>query len=506
MWSRNGHLEYYLLPAWCQVVQHNRVHATVPGCSVYGSSSLTQVATPSCQQPHGDVQAANWRVCCARNLLCCDRKVEELVHEEAAKKAGVQLIRRFTGGGTVIVDHNTVFAGLIMHAPDLPGEIECYPRPIMDWTREFYNGVFGAYGEFSLKSQGQFQLSSRALYWQTLRIVLSACCQYIVLALISHGCQLNASPPQSLTRQAVSIQMPDHIIVSYLLALFSSDVQCLSWMARISHWSFNADYTLGEKKFAGNAQAITKQRFCHHTSFLWDFADSNMRLLKHPAKAPEYRQVAFPSTVSRQQLFKWMYDSCIVCNPFAWLKLLLLMWDIHVNHCMAGSMLCICLVNLLIIGDWFPTGQKPSGLPLQVEGCCTLSHCYHIWHQPRAPEARIQDRGMSKLSIRMRTRPCASLMLLSHYLTMTLLHATAALSPPPTKSLELWSFLRGSTQHFAFNNIWLEAMSKQCKNLRRGLDFAGYWYWRGRSSPGREISTEQQATVQLRYIWGALHD
>ena len=86
------------------------------------------------------------------------------------------------------------------------------------------------------------------------------------------------------------------IIVSYLLASFSSDVQCLSWMARISHWSFNADYTLGEKKFAGNAQAITKQRFCHHTSFLWDFADSNMRLLKHPAKAPGYRQVAFPST------------------------------------------------------------------------------------------------------------------------------------------------------------------------------------------------------------------
>ena len=59
-----------------------------------------------------------------------------------------------------------------------------------------------------------------------------------------------------------------------------------------------ADYAFGERKFGGNAQAITKQRWLHHTSLLWDFRDAHMRLLKHPSKAPEYRAVrdAFPNT------------------------------------------------------------------------------------------------------------------------------------------------------------------------------------------------------------------
>ena len=52
-----------------------------------------------------------------------------------------------------------------------------------------------------------------------------------------------------------------------------------------------ADYTFGERKFGGNAQAITKQRWLHHTSLLWDFDPANMALLKHPAAVPEYRAV-----------------------------------------------------------------------------------------------------------------------------------------------------------------------------------------------------------------------
>jgi len=52
------------------------------------------------------------------------------------------------------------------------------------------------------------------------------------------------------------------------------------------------DYTFGEQKFGGNAQAITKQRWLHHTSFLWDFDDCNMALLKHPSRVPKYRMVS----------------------------------------------------------------------------------------------------------------------------------------------------------------------------------------------------------------------
>ena len=43
------------------------------------------------------------------------------------------------------------------------------------------------------------------------------------------------------------------------------------------------DYCFGAKKFGGNAQSITRQRFCHHTSFLWDFDEARMmRYLKMP--------------------------------------------------------------------------------------------------------------------------------------------------------------------------------------------------------------------------------
>lgn len=54
------------------------------------------------------------------------------------------------------------------------------------------------------------------------------------------------------------------------------------------------DYVFGERKFGGNAQTITKNRWLHHTSFLWDFEDRNMELLRHPPKAPQYREVLRP--------------------------------------------------------------------------------------------------------------------------------------------------------------------------------------------------------------------
>jgi len=59
----------------------------------------------------------------------------------------------------------------------------------------------------------------------------------------------------------------------------------------------HADYCFGDVKFGGNAQAITKQRFLHHTSLLWDYQDGRMKLLKHPAKIPDYRAVRIESAL-----------------------------------------------------------------------------------------------------------------------------------------------------------------------------------------------------------------
>lgn len=50
------------------------------------------------------------------------------------------------------------------------------------------------------------------------------------------------------------------------------------------------DYTLDHKKFGGNAQSITKHRWLHHSSLLWDFSAQGMNYLQIPKKMPVYRQ------------------------------------------------------------------------------------------------------------------------------------------------------------------------------------------------------------------------
>uniref|UniRef100_A0A7S0UT30 BPL/LPL catalytic domain-containing protein n=1 Tax=Polytomella parva TaxID=51329 RepID=A0A7S0UT30_9CHLO len=129
-------------------------------------------------------------------------KPEELINVKEAANAGIQVIKRFTGGGTVVVDSNTLFTSLIMQGSDVP-HVPCFPQQIMKFTEYVYGGIFDEYGEFHLREN---------------------------------------------------------------------------------------DYVFGERKFGGNAQAITGQRWLHHTSLLWDFDQKNMDLLKHPKKKPKYRE------------------------------------------------------------------------------------------------------------------------------------------------------------------------------------------------------------------------
>jgi lipoate-protein ligase A len=50
------------------------------------------------------------------------------------------------------------------------------------------------------------------------------------------------------------------------------------------------DYCLGDRKFGGNAQTISRDRWVHHTSFLWQFHAARMGLLTLPEKRPDYRR------------------------------------------------------------------------------------------------------------------------------------------------------------------------------------------------------------------------
>jgi lipoate-protein ligase A len=127
-------------------------------------------------------------------------KKEELVDCAKAAKDGIPLIKRFSGGGTVIVDENTLFITFIFQkqAHGFPA----YPEPIMKWTEGIYRDAL-RHPEFRLREN---------------------------------------------------------------------------------------DYVIGDRKFGGNAQYIKKDRWLHHTSFLWDYSSENMQYLLHPKKTPPYRQ------------------------------------------------------------------------------------------------------------------------------------------------------------------------------------------------------------------------
>ncbi|XP_074280445.1 uncharacterized protein LOC141605529 [Silene latifolia] len=128
-------------------------------------------------------------------------KPAELLEIKPVLQDKIPVIRRFTGGGTVIVDHGTVFVSFICNKDAIIG-LQPYPQPIMAWTSLLYDEVFREAGDFKLREN---------------------------------------------------------------------------------------DYVFGNRKFGGNAQSITKNRWIHHTSFLWDYDDRNMTYLKNPKRAPDYR-------------------------------------------------------------------------------------------------------------------------------------------------------------------------------------------------------------------------
>lgn len=125
---------------------------------------------------------------------------EELIHLDSVHQDQIPVFKRFSGGGTVIVDEETLFITFLFAKKDL--SITPYPEPILRWSAELYQTAWNLPG-FSLREN---------------------------------------------------------------------------------------DYALGERKCGGNAQYLRKERWLHHTSFLWNYDPKNMKYLTLPKKRPTYRQ------------------------------------------------------------------------------------------------------------------------------------------------------------------------------------------------------------------------
>jgi lipoate-protein ligase A len=132
-------------------------------------------------------------------VLGISQNTEEMVHTSKAKELNVPLIRRFSGGGTVVVDEETLFVTYIFNKEVHP--FAPFPEPIAKWTESIYQRAFPEL-PFTLREN---------------------------------------------------------------------------------------DYCLFDRKIGGNAQYLRKDRWLHHTTFLFDYKPHLMQLLQHPKKAPAYR-------------------------------------------------------------------------------------------------------------------------------------------------------------------------------------------------------------------------
>ncbi len=126
-------------------------------------------------------------------------KPSELIDEKKVRRDEIPLVKRFSGGGTVIVDENTLFVTFIFNKEE--HHFSAFPEPILKWSETLYK---------------------------------------------------------------TALNMP-----SFALR--------------------ENDYVIGNHKCGGNAQYIQKERWLHHTTFLWDYAVENMSYLLYPPKTPSYR-------------------------------------------------------------------------------------------------------------------------------------------------------------------------------------------------------------------------
>lgn len=125
---------------------------------------------------------------------------KDVVDFNVMAKNPIPLIRRFSGGGTVVIDEDTIFASFIFQKE--AHDFTPYPKTILHWAGEFYKNAL----------------------------------------------------------QLPTFQVQDN------------------------------DFALLDKKIGGNAQYIRRNRFLHHTTFLFHYDDKNMEYLLHPPTEPLYRK------------------------------------------------------------------------------------------------------------------------------------------------------------------------------------------------------------------------
>jgi lipoate-protein ligase A len=202
-------------------------------------------------------------------------KPERLLNIQNVVNDKVMVVKRFSGGGTVVMDHNSVWTTLIGRTTDF-SSVEPYPRSIMQWSAD---AVFGPAFDKLTRHVQDSHSSSQNKKRPAATVSLSSG------RLIAGG-----GGKKTLVMDTKSCSATEN--TGKILHLPTDDVSS-SLPPNIPSFALREnDYVLGDDyKMGGNAQSIVKGGWLHHTSFLWDYEDSHMQdYLKLPDKRPDYRK------------------------------------------------------------------------------------------------------------------------------------------------------------------------------------------------------------------------
>lgn len=184
----------------------------------------------------------------------------DLLNIPLVKQEGCLCLKRFSGGGTVVLDHNSIWTTLVFRRGNAVGADdplpEAFPRPIMEWSAA---RIFGHL--FAQLKQQQMTSTEPAKKKEQVTMVLDnkSCCA------VDFTGKLVTIPTTTTNDESGPHIPPDFELREN-------------------------DYVLGSRKMGGNAQSIVKNGWLHHTSFLWDYEAENMAYLTLPQKRPDYRQ------------------------------------------------------------------------------------------------------------------------------------------------------------------------------------------------------------------------
>jgi len=87
-------------------------------------------------------------------VLGISGKIDQHIHSD---RNSLPLIRRFSGGGTVVVNEHTVFVTFIFNEADIA--VSCTPSTVMQWTAAFHQPLFAPH-PFHLK-ENDFVIGER---------------------------------------------------------------------------------------------------------------------------------------------------------------------------------------------------------------------------------------------------------------------------------------------------------------------------------------------------------